>query len=501
MLNAGSKDPAYTVRAALLVPIAWIYLAGGASAQSADTIVERHVKAIGGKDALERILSTTITGTVTLADGQTGTFIEETKRPNSLHISLAWKDGRWSTGFNGRSAWQDDRRDGLHTLMGRPAASVRADAAYANRDVFTDDGRRQLILVGKNQVRGRPVFVVDAMTHDVFRRTLFFDANTYLLLKEQYETDAGMEIRFFGDYRRVGSVMEPHRIEWQRGDDSVVITITRVTHNAAVDEQVFDFPRSPAAPAIDAVAVLSSAMRNQQKVDELLASYAYTETLTNRVMDQTGRITSEDVTVSEVFYAGGRAVSKLVKRNGRELPDKEKREEQKRVDGIVREYLQHPTRNVLGPGRSLSPDYVTSTYLRMLDFTNPRREQVGGRTAIVFDVRAKRDAQPGNDVELAVTKWAGTFWIDERAQQLMRSTVHYTDAHKIFFLEGSWSSGEQTLVNNEVWLPSFGESQRTGAFGLKFIDKRFYHRATTQYSDYRKFNVESDYKVTLPEVK
>jgi hypothetical protein len=212
MLNAGSKDPAYTVRAALLIPIAWISLAGGASAQSADKIVERHVKAIGGKDALERILSATITGTVTLADGQTGTFIEETKRPNSLHISLAWKDGHWSTGFNGRSAWQDDRRDGLRTLMGRPAASVRADAAYANRDVFTEDGRRQLILVGKDQVRGRPVFVVDAMTHDLLKRTLFFDANTYLLLKEQYETDAGMEIRFFDDYRRVGAVMEPHRI-------------------------------------------------------------------------------------------------------------------------------------------------------------------------------------------------------------------------------------------------------------------------------------------------
>src|SRR6478672_7613805 len=106
---------------ALLIPIAWIYLAGGASAQSADKIVERHVKAIGGKDALERILSATITGTVTLADGQTGTFIEETKRPNSLHISVAWKDGHWSTGFNGRSVWQDDQRDGLRTLMGRSA--------------------------------------------------------------------------------------------------------------------------------------------------------------------------------------------------------------------------------------------------------------------------------------------------------------------------------------------------------------------------------------------
>lgn len=489
-------------RTTLAFTVAWVHLAASANAQSADKIVDRYINAVGGKHALEKIVSASITGTVTLADGRSGTFVQETKRPNRLHIGMAWGDGRWSSGFNGRSAWQDDQRDGLRTLMGRPAANVRAEAAYANRDVLIADGeRRRLTLVGKDEVRGRPVFVVDVMTLDVFQRTLFFDAETYLLLKEQHATEAGSETRVFGDYRRVGQVMEPHRIEWNRGNDNVVITVGRVSHNITVDEREFDFPRSPTAPPIDVAELMSSVARNHEKREAVLASYAYTETTTTKDLDQSGRVTKESVLVSEIFYAGGRVVRKLVKRNGEELPDDEKRREQKRVDGIVRDYLQHPTKNVLGPGQSLTMDFTMSAYLRVWDFTNPRREQVLGITAFVFDVQPKLDVQPRNDFERQLRARAGTFWIDERAQQIIRSDTYATDAFSTLVLAGSWSGGEQTLVNNEVWLPSYNESYRSARFGLKFVDKRWYHRTTTQYSDYRKFSVESDYKITLPETK
>src|SRR5262249_38163674 len=159
-------------------------LAASANAQSADKIVARYIDALGGKRALEHIVNATATGTITLADGRTGTFAQETKRPNLLHMSMTWSDGHWSTGFNRKSVWQDDQRDGLRTLMGHPAARVRADAAYANRDVPFAKETRRVTLVGRDQVRGRPVLVVDVMTHDVFKRRLFFDAQTSLLLRE-----------------------------------------------------------------------------------------------------------------------------------------------------------------------------------------------------------------------------------------------------------------------------------------------------------------------------
>ncbi|HEY7190836.1 MAG TPA: hypothetical protein VH436_30000 [Vicinamibacterales bacterium] len=488
-----------TVPLALVV---WVHLAASAAAQSADKIVARHINAIGGTHALEQIVSSTVTGTVTLPDGRSETFIQETKRPNLLHISMAWSGGRWSTGFNGRSVWQDDPRDGLRTLMGRAAANTRSEAAYANRDVFGDGGQRQFTLMGKDQVGGRPVFVVDAMTHDVITRTLFVDADTYLLLKEQHETEAGSESRIYGDYRRVGQVMEPHRIEWHRGHDRLVITVATVAHNTALDERVFDFPRTAAAPPLDVAEFLSSVTRNQQDIEALIASYAYTAATTSRELDQTGRITKETEDVSEIFVVGGRTVQKQVKRNGRELSEAEKRREQRRVDEIVREYQKQSTRSVATGGLA-SPIPPISSFLRMYEFTNPRREQMRGTTALVFDIQPKRDVQARNDLERRLSSWkmAGTYWIDERARQVIRTDTYLTERSTSLFLEGMWIASEQALVNNEVWLPSFTESQRTAAFGLTFVDKRWYHRTTTQYSDYRKFNVASDYQITLPEVK
>jgi outer membrane lipoprotein-sorting protein len=488
-------------RTVVLASVLWAYLAASASAQSAEKIVDRHIDAVGGKRALEQIVSSTVTGTVTLPDGRSETFIQETKRPNRLHINMTWSSGRWSTGFNGRSVWQDDPRDGLRTLMGRAAAQVRAEAAYAAHGIFPAGGRRRLTLVGKDQVRGRPVFVVDVMTQDVLKRTLSFDANSYLLVKEQHDTEAGSVTRFFDDYRRVGQVMEPHRIEWHRGDESVAITVKQIAHNVAIDERVFDFPQPPTAPPISVVELLSSVMRNQQKLEEVLGSYAYTETRTWKQVDQTGRMTKETTFVFDIFYAGGHAVRKLVKRNDRDLSTEEQRREQKRVDALVRAYRQSPKTVIVTRDQTLTMGSTLSTYLRVWEFTNPRRERVRDTTAVVFDAQPKRDVRAANDLERQLLAMAGSFWIDERAQQIIRADVHATDAYSIRVLEDSWFASEQTLVNNEVWLPSYGESQRSATLPVKFIDKRFYSRESVQYSDYRKFNVESDYKITLPEVK
>jgi hypothetical protein len=185
-------------RTVLFASVVWVHLAASAAAQSADTIVDRHVNALGGKRALEQIVSSIVSGTVTLADGRSEAFVQETKRPNRLHIRVAWSSGRWSTGFNGQSVWQDDARDGVRTLMGRAAAQVRADAAYAARGIFPAGGRRRLTLVGKDQ----------------------------------------------GEMR------------------ALAITVKEIAHNAAIDDRVFDFPQPSTAPRISVVELRSSVMRN-----------------------------------------------------------------------------------------------------------------------------------------------------------------------------------------------------------------------------------------------
>src|SRR5580765_3302044 len=99
-----------------------------AQAESAGKVIERYIDAIGGKKAVEKVVSTDVSGRVSLADGRSGVFTQRTTRPHLFYVSLSWGDSRWRAGFNGRSAWQEDNLDGVRTLFGQPASRVRAEA-------------------------------------------------------------------------------------------------------------------------------------------------------------------------------------------------------------------------------------------------------------------------------------------------------------------------------------------------------------------------------------
>ena len=103
-----------------------------AQAQSGDKIIDQYISAIGGKKSVGQIASTTVTGVVTSADGRTGEFSQQTKRPNLLSVAMSWGDVQWSTAFNGRSAWQRDDREGSRTLAGTLPRGSGPMAQYAN---------------------------------------------------------------------------------------------------------------------------------------------------------------------------------------------------------------------------------------------------------------------------------------------------------------------------------------------------------------------------------
>jgi hypothetical protein len=135
------------------------------------------------------------------------------------------------------------------------------------------------------------------------------------------------------------------------------------------------------------------------------------------------------------------------------------------------------------------------TYLRMSDFSGIRREPLRGRVAIVVEFQRKPRADPQNDFERQVSRMAGTLWIDEASQSVIRIESYFTDDDNRN-VQGSSLRLERTLVNDEVWLPSRLEMnlRRSWVFG-KFSN----WINTVQYTGHKKFSVDSDFKITLPD--
>jgi hypothetical protein len=83
------------------------YIAPSASAQSAEQVFRKYVKAIGGEQSLRQVTSWHARGTIIRrADGAAGRYEESGIRPNLYGCGRQIGESGFELGFNGKSGWQ-----------------------------------------------------------------------------------------------------------------------------------------------------------------------------------------------------------------------------------------------------------------------------------------------------------------------------------------------------------------------------------------------------------
>jgi hypothetical protein len=104
-------------------------------------------------------------------------------------------------------------------------------------------------------------------------------------------------------------------------------------------------------------------------------------------------------------------------------------------------------------------------------------------------------------VEKIVHELAGVIWVDEQAHEVARLEGYFVgDFHVAGGLLANLQKGtsfvfEQSYFNNEVWLPTYEEAH----VGVRvLLLKGFRVNATTRYSDYKRFNVETLSTINKP---
>ncbi len=492
-------------------------------AQSAENIIDRHIKALGGKKALQAISSVRISGSVTrnAAASQPGDFLWQTQAPGSAYLELRWPDGHLVEACNGRSAWRDDGKEGPRTLSGHEQLRARAVARFRNDRLLTYKKENTKVqLLGRERVGERAVHVIEMTTRTGVRRKLFFDVEKYMLLKEEEEQENGREEILFSDYRTVDGVMEPFRIQIRRMDGTFDLAVTEAKHGAGADNHIFDFPARSGRPLPDLAALLKSVEKNQEELNKIRENYTYTANETEFEMDDKGKLKQKSEEVYEVYYFYGGQVKKLVRKEGRALSETERRKEDERVEKRIKELekwqkesqerKQKVAAKQSAKGSSTEAksddddDFTIDDFIRISRITNPRRERFRGKEVIVFEFEPNSAYKPKNRAESWVQKMTGMFWVDEAAKQIVRLEARFVDNIKLgggilaSVGKGSEFVFEQDLVNNEVWLPRYMEGHLTARV---LLVKGFKIHRIEQFSDYKKFNVETRIQAKPPEPK
>ncbi|MFY9607822.1 MAG: hypothetical protein WAU45_04310 [Blastocatellia bacterium] len=498
---------------AVLLAILALALSSPGADKSAAKTIDRYKKASGG-DAVKRVKSTSMTGSVKAADGSTGRFSYQTSSPGSLRIDLEVGGAATSECYNGKSAWRTDGR-GLRTLLGDEAKRLRLESLIANNRL-RDLQKARIVpqATGKAAIDGGDANVVE-LIKDSVRVKLFFDASTGLILKRERETADGTEEVFYSDYRAIDRVMEPFSIRIKRGVAEFAIMIEQVEHNRAPDVTAFRYPQVEGSrPLPDLATLMKSIIANQERVEQLREHYTCRMTEVERKHDADGRVKSSETKVYEVTPIGADSVERLLSINGKELSaleqEKEDKRVQKEVEDIIkrREKQEQKKEQREARGEKANDkddrDITILDFLRISEITSVRREMFRGHEVIAFDFEPRKGFKAKNRAEEIINKLAGTIWVDEAAQQIARLEARLTDSFKIGggVLASIGSSTafafEQEKIDGQLWMPSFGEANISARVMLL---AKFNRSMERRYSEYKKYQIDSKYELAKPKEK
>ncbi len=498
-----------TLRALFLLVVA-LASATGASAQSADKVLKQAVKAMTngkGEKALREIKSWQVKGAITnTKDGATGNYSAAATAPNFYADSFDLRGLEVSAGYNGKSAWTRDSRDGLRTLTGAASRDFQTEARHRNgRWLDYKKDKSKLNFGGQTQINGQTANTVVLTTPKNVKIKMHFDATSGLLVREELPVGEITRVFDYSDFRPVGKVMEPHSITVAAGEDRYEIKLDQIVHNPQLDRALFDFPKISNEPLPDIAALLKEVGKNEDEVDRLLEKYTYTETITSREIDSNGQMKTKETEVFELTFYKGNRIRRRVAWNGQPLSAKDEAEEQKRVEKRIREIEKHEAEKAKKAEKESDFDHddtgdrgrrtSIADLLRASKLASPRRERFRGHDVIVFDFEPLPGYKPQKNYEKLFGKMAGALWIDPVDKQVARVEARLVEAYKIgggmlaSLKEGANFVLEQERVNQEIWLPTRAE---INVVARVLLVKGFNINETVTYGDYKRFNVESE---------
>ncbi|HEY3739244.1 MAG TPA: c-type cytochrome [Bryobacteraceae bacterium] len=215
--------------------------ASEAPAPTVDQILAKYVAALGGADAIHRVSSRIMKGSIAAMGSDTPIEIL-TKAPNKRITITHGAKGDSFTAYDGEAGWMGS--------TGRPAREMSS----AESGAFALDAEFYLALRIKELFpqlrRGRPETIGGALCETLIGSgpghppvRLYFDQSTGLLTRmvRYAETPVGRNPTQidYSDYRAVDGVKTPYRWTLSRPNGRFTIQITDVTNNASIDDGRF----------------------------------------------------------------------------------------------------------------------------------------------------------------------------------------------------------------------------------------------------------------------
>lgn len=210
------------------------------------SILDRHIDAIGGRDVLKKHSSVHVSGTINVpANGISGTVETYAARPNKNLLKMTLTGiGDTVQGFDGTHAWSIDPMRGPNLATGDELTQRTLDADF---DATLNAATRYTAMktLEKTTFDGRECYKLSLTRKDGIEEIEFYDVNTGLKAGSINQRQSAMgkitSTATLREYKKFGDVVQPTVVTQAAMGAEFVMTITSVEYDK-VDPAVFDLP-------------------------------------------------------------------------------------------------------------------------------------------------------------------------------------------------------------------------------------------------------------------
>ena len=214
-----------------------------------DAVLEKFVKAIGGKDAWNKVESRRVKAELKANDA-TSEWTSEAKAPNKVrtHVDLPGL-GQIDDGYDGKTAWARGL-DGLRTKKDDELRRAEKQADL-RREIHFKELYPELASKGTEMLNGEEVQILESAPSPTSKDRFSFSTKTGLLVRQQakFERDGTpWEIDSqLSDYREVDGVKYPHQHKTKILIDGnpvfeFELKVKEIKHNEKIDDAQFTKP-------------------------------------------------------------------------------------------------------------------------------------------------------------------------------------------------------------------------------------------------------------------